>query len=340
MQIDLLSLKENWFSLQAAEPKLRIRDAAERLGVSELELLLTGLNQTCHLLEPDIQSILKELPKLGEVMALTRIGDFVHEVIAPFGEYKERHGTFMFFRPGQDTRYFIKHWKYAVAVSDDARNSIQFFNSQGEAVHKIHLKPQSNIEAYEKLVRSFKARDQSRPHLVSDIQTKEEDPSSLDPDSIREDWSNIKDVHQGNVIIRKNGNQRQKIYRLLGSEYTHLLDSKSVEGLLSELAKRHMPLMLFIMNCAAVQSFSGTIDKIVEMGPWFNILDKGFNLHMKSSEIGEVWLVGKPSKDGWVTSLDIFDKAGNEVMVITDQRGSGQSESPQWTELLNSLPSA
>ena len=340
MQIDPITLREQWTSLRQAEPKLRIRDAAERLKVSELELLLTGLENTCYLLKPDIKAILSQLPKLGEVMALTRNGGVVHEVTAEFGEHKERHGTFMFFRPGQDTRYFTTQWKYAVAVSEGEQNSLQFFNGKGNAIHKIFIKPQSNLEAYNTIVGDFKAEEQVLPSIEIEETTENQDLPSLDAEAIRESWSNIKDVHQGNIIIRKNGNQRREIYRLLGSEYTRLLDSKSVELLLTQLSERKMPLMLFAMNQAAVQSFSGKVEKLVTMGPWFNVLDKRFNLHMKSADIGEVWLVGKPSNDGWVSSLDIFDKKGNEVMVITDQRGSGQSESPLWTELLKTLPSA
>lgn len=339
MQALTNSLRDKWQSLKENEPKLRIRDAAIRLDVSELELLLTGLGETCQLLKPDVKALLLELPKLGEVMALTRNGGFVHEVTAEFGESKERGDTFMFFRPGQDTRYFINRWRYIVAVNEEDRNSFQFFDSKGDAVHKIYMKPQSNLSVYKDLVSSFKAEVQSMPTLEPE-QAIHEEPISLDGNAIRESWSNIKDVHQGNVIIRKHGNQRQEIYRLLGNEYTRLLAPNSVELLLTELAERQIPLMLFAMNAGAVQSFSGNINKIVTMGPWFNVLDKQFNLHMMSAEIGEVWLVGKPSKDGWVNSLDIFDKEGNEVMVITDQRGRGQHENCQWTELLQSLPSA
>ena len=50
-------LKEGWAALRAAEPKLRIRDAAQRLGVSEAELLATRTGQGVTRLRPEHRSV-------------------------------------------------------------------------------------------------------------------------------------------------------------------------------------------------------------------------------------------------------------------------------------------
>ena len=81
--------------------------------------------------------------------------------------------------------------------------------------------------------------------------------------------------------------------------------------------------MIFVMNDSAVQVYSGSVNEIKQFGPWFNVLDPEFNLHLRSKDIGAAWLIQKPSDDGWITTMDVFDKDGKEIMLIADNRGRG-----------------
>ena len=47
----------------------------------------------------------------------------------------------------------------ATATRSAAR--LQFFDEAGEAVHKVHLRPASNLYAYQKLVADARLADQS-----------------------------------------------------------------------------------------------------------------------------------------------------------------------------------
>lgn len=80
-----VDLARAWRELRVAEPKLRIRDAAARLGVCEADLRATECGRTTTRLVDDRQGILRRAPLLGEVMALTRDEHAVHEKI---GEYR------------------------------------------------------------------------------------------------------------------------------------------------------------------------------------------------------------------------------------------------------------
>ena len=73
------NLKEIWEKFQAANPRVRIRDAARQLGVSEAELLATATGETVVRLNDDFAAMLHELDALGYVMALTRNEEIVHE---------------------------------------------------------------------------------------------------------------------------------------------------------------------------------------------------------------------------------------------------------------------
>lgn len=333
-------LKEIWQAFHTANPTVRIRDAAAKLGVSEAELVATGCGETCTQLLLDWHAILSQLHTLGTVMALTRSDAMVHEVTGYFAEPHFHGETALFFRPGLDTRYFLGNWKHAYAVNENGRHSLQFFDAYGTAAHKIYLTEASNRRAYEQLVADFRTPQQRQHiHVERAVPTP---PAplvnmSLDISALRHSWANIRDVHEGNRIIKNLGGNRRAIYRALGEDYAQLLPSSTVKTLLSALAEQQIPLMLFGMNEAAVQSYGGTIHKLLQTGPWFNVLDPGFNLHLRTGEIGEVWRLRKPSDDGWVTSLDVFDTQGQEIMVMTDHRGRGETESATWTKLLQAI---
>lgn len=333
-------LKEIWREFHAANPTIRIRDAAAQLGVSEAELVATGCGETCTQLLLDWHAILSSLSTLGTVMALTRSDAMVHEASGYFAEAHFHGDTALFFRPGLDTRYFLGSWKHAYAVNENGRHSLQFFDAYGTAVHKIYLKEGGNRRAYDQLLADFRTPQQRQHIHVERVVPKLPQPlvdQSLDIASLRQSWANIRDVHEGNRIIKTLGGNRQAIYRALGAEYAQPLPASTVEQLLTTLAEQQLPLMLFGMNEAAVQSYSGTISKLLRTGPWFNVLDPDFNLHLRTGEIGEVWRIRKPSDDGWVTSLDVFDAQGQEIMVMTDNRGRGETESAAWTKLLQTI---
>ena len=54
----------------------------------------------------------------------------------------------------------------------------------------------------------------------------------------------------------------------------------------------------------------GPIKALKATGPWFNILDPRFNLHLPEDAIPSAWVVKKPTSDGTVTSLELFDAGG------------------------------
>lgn len=88
-------------------------------------------------------------------MALTRNESAVHEKIGPFE--KTIWGPHASLTLGKeiDLRIFPKHWVHGFAVAkldgEHVRRSLQYFDASGEAVHKIHLRPASNLEAYEQI---------------------------------------------------------------------------------------------------------------------------------------------------------------------------------------------
>lgn len=341
-------LKETWAAFKAANPKVRIRNAAEALGVSEAELVATGCGETCTRLLSNrlrLPELLAELQTLGKVMALTRNDAVVHEVSQVFGEIKQHGQTAMAFRPGQDTRYFLSHWHYAFAVSENNRHSLQFFDQAGDALHKIYLLENSDFAAYESLIDRYQLLQQSTE--LSDIQRPakvgEQPEVTIDAAVLQQQWAAIQDVHEGSRIIRDYGNQSQAVYRALGEDYARLLtrdalaEDSIIEDLLNHLVAEQQPCMIFARNQGAVQSYAGSLHRLLRTGPWFNVLDPDFNLHLRTDLIAEVWRVSKPSAAGRVDSIVVFDDNGQEILIITDNRRRGEQESTGWRAVLERL---
>src|SRR5690606_18477033 len=162
MNMTIDTLKEKWNALKAEQPHLRIRNAADALGVSEGELLSTNVGESVTVLKPDFAGILSEVESLGKVMALTRNDECVHERKGVYlnGDFSSPHAQ-LFVGDDIDLRIFLSEWKFAFAVVEGDKKSLQFFGKDGMAIHKIYLTKDSNPEAFDTLVEKFKSEEQT-----------------------------------------------------------------------------------------------------------------------------------------------------------------------------------
>jgi len=103
------------------------------------------------------------------------------------------------------------------------------------------------------------------------------------------------------------------------------------------VAERDISLMCFVGNRGIIQIHSGPVQSLRRTGPWFNVLEPHFNLHLNTHAIHSAWVVNKPTTDGWVTSLECFSKTGEMIVQFFGARKPGQPELVQWRALLESF---
>ena len=340
-------LAERWQALLRDNNTLRIRNAAEELGVSEAELLSTRTGQGVVRLQGDFKQLIARAESLGTVMALTRNDGMVHEKT---GQYKDVsiHGNMGLALGVIDLRIFFTRFNHGFAVEETGehgvRHSLQFFAANGEAVHKIYATDDTNMEAFNELVQNFRAADQT-PGLTLDAELIDKQkpadylavPANLDTQQLRHDWSELKDVHHFQAMLNKHGIERIPAYERIGADYAQRLDNDAFEAALTLAAEAQLPVMIFVGSTGVVQIHTGTIRKLLRTGPWFNILDPGFNLHANTTLIDQVWLVRKPTTDGVVSSLEMFDRKGQQLALLFGERKPGKPELDGWRELLNQL---
>jgi putative hemin transport protein len=95
--------------------------------------------------------------------------------------------------------------------------------------------------------------------------------------------------------------------------------------------------MVFVGNRGCIQIHTGPVKTLRAMGPWFNVLDPGFNLHLREDRIASAWVVRKPTADGVITSLELFDREDEMIATLFGKRKPGEAERGAWRGFAESL---
>ena len=339
------SLKTQWDALKQEQPHLRIRNAAQKLGVSEMELLATNIGSNVTRLRPEFKEMLAEIESLGKVMALTRNEECVHERkgIYANADFSNPHAG-LFVNEDIDLRIFLSHWKKVFSViEENARGtsrSIQFFGKDGEAIHKIFLTADSNVEAFEALVEKYKSEDQ-QPFETSEayeLNLDEKPDNEIDVEGFKQAWLELKDTHDFFMMMRKFGVSRTQALRLAPSDFHAKQISKDgIITMLEEVAKEKTPIMVFVGNKGNIQIHTGRVRKTMWHQEWYNIMDPDFNLHLDMSKIAQTWVVRKPTEDGVVTAIEVFNEMGEIIVQFFGKRKPGIPELDIWRETVEKL---
>lgn len=335
------TLKEKWTSLKAEQPHIRIRNAADALGVSEGELLATNVGEGVTVLRPAFVEILQNVEQLGKVMALTRNDECVHERKGIYlnPDFSSPHAQ-LFVGDDIDLRIFLSQWKYAFAVVEGDKKSLQFFGIDGLAIHKIYLTKDSNSEAFDTLVAKYKADKQSSEIKTEKISEKtiEKSDESIDVIGFQTAWKALKDTHDFYMVLHKFGVTRTQALRLAPDEtFAKKINNEKVVTLLEQASAREFPIMVFVGNRGNIQIHTGNVKKIMWHGSWINVMDPNFNLHLDTARIAETWVVRKPTEDGIVTAVEIFDKNGEIIIQFFGKRKPGVPELEVWRDLVAEL---
>ncbi|OKS86578.1 hemin-degrading factor [Mucilaginibacter polytrichastri] len=336
MESTTQSIKAQWDAFKEQNPKTRIRDAAKQLGVSEAELLNTGTGVNVIRLTSQFPELLKEVNTLEKVMALTRNDYCVHERKGIYKKATFNGHVGLVVTPDIDLRLFMSQWALGFAVNEADRHSLQFFDKSGEAVHKIYLTEDSNTEAYHALVTKYQAENQAEeltilpaPAAVVELQDHE-----ININEFQEGWKTLQDTHDFHPLLKKHQLTRTQALRLAPEDYALRLEVDTLKTILENAAARGQEIMVFTGSAGCIQIHTGPVVKLVETGPWFNVLDPDFNMHLRLDGIDTVWLVKKPTSDGWVHSIEVFDKDGNTIVQFFGKRKPGIPESEGWRALL------
>ncbi len=320
----------------------RSRDLASELGLSEAGLLAAHRGPEVVRLALGVKELVEALPSLGEIMVLTRNDVAVHEKVGRFGGIRFGAEAGLVVNPPIDLRLFPKHWAsaFAVEIPGEAgpRRSIQIFDRAGDAALKIHLRPASDVANFEAIRTRF-ALAEAEP-LDVQAYPPETLAGEVDADAFRRDFADMTDVHAFFPLLRRHGIDRRGALNLMGEAHVQALGQKAATRLLEAASAAALPIMCFVGSRGCIQIHSGPVEKIRAMGPWINVLDPGFDLHLREDLVGEAFAVRKPTRWGALTSVELYDAEGALAAQFFGVRDEKGPEDARWRALVAGLGAA
>ncbi len=338
---------------QARAAGQRHKDAAASIGVSEGEAIAAHGGEHDHLIKavplrgPWLE-LLQALAPCGPVLALTRNESTVHEKTGVYEKLSATGPVGLALGKDIDLRMFFAQWHAGFAVTEHAANpgmpaslSLQFFDASGLAVHKIFCRDATDRAAFEDVMRRF-----GDPSLGYLFRPKTPAPApraddEIDAPGLLGAWSAMKDTHDFFGMLKTFGAERQQSLRLAQGRFTRRVAPSALRELLQEAAFDGAPIMVFVGSPGCIQIHTGPVVRIEPMeirgAQWLNVLDPGFNLHLREDAIADVWVVEKPTSDGTVTSVEAFDHSGELMAMFFGERKPGQPEREDWRAIVRKV---
>lgn len=333
------TLRASWAKLRRHQPTIQNREAALTLGVSEGELVASACGEGVVRLRGSWGALLSELESLGPVVAITRNERCVHEKYGVYGNVRVLGPTGIVLNDAIDLRVFFDHWHHGFAVTDGHRQSLEIYDRDGTAVHKLILEPTSDRRAYADLVARYAADDQTPGLAVAPLAPAlpEIPDAEIDVHAFRAGWGALEDTHDFVQLLRTFRVSRVQALRLAGQDFAHRVHRASVMPVLKTAAGDATPIMIFVGNPGTIQIHTGPIVRITTTPYWLNVRDPSFHLRLRTDRIASAWVVRKPTIDGTVTALELFDAQNGLVAQVFGARKPGQAEQGRWRTIVSRL---
>ncbi|UOA27831.1 ChuX/HutX family heme-like substrate-binding protein [Pseudosulfitobacter sp. DSM 107133] len=323
--------------------KLRERDLADKLGITEAQLIAAHTGQGVTHIAPHPDNIIGIASQLGEVMALTRNISCVNEKVGHYGNYTSGAHAAMVLNDRIDLRMFPSHWCHAFmvekATDTGTRRSLQVFDAAGDAVHKIFMRDATKVAAWDAAKAALALPDQPTALDLAErapVEAAKPNPEKLDV--LQTEWSKMTDTHQFMRLTSKLRMNRLGAYRIVGAPFVRPLATGAIDRMLNDVQAAGIEVMVFVGNRGCIQIHTGPIETLKPMGPWQNVMDPGFNLHLRLDHVAEVYAVDKPTQRGKAVSVEAFDAEGGLIFQVFGVRKDDYDSRPAWREIVDALP--
>lgn len=324
---------------------LRQRDAAHAAGMTEGELIAAGAGIDTWQLNPDWPELFKGYPGIGSIMSLVRNEACVHELKGTMTTdmtITDQIGQVV--EGDIDLRLFPGRWGRAYLVHDEmkgsTRPSVQLYDKQGNAIQKVFPIGDGASEKLQAHAESLKM-DSQTPGWTVDPATEPVSPlpdATVDVAGFQRDWDAMTDTHQFFGILKNHGLQRTQALRLAGEPRAWRVDPTSLLGFMQTIAAEKITTLTFVGNPGILQIYTGTINKIMPMENWVNVMDPSYNLHCRADLVDQAWVVTKPTKEGSVYSFELFAEDGSTIAMIFGARKLGRDAMESFGDVVRGLP--
>ena len=340
-----VSLFDRYQALKSETPHLFPRDAAKRLGCSEAELV-AALPGALRLV-PRVAEMFRRMPSVGEVKTITRNE---HAVIEKWGRFEEVDvgGGHAGQVVGEeiDLRLFPKRFRFGFFVTEEGargrRDSLQFFDEHGDSVHKVYAESEDAAVRLRARAAEHLAPEDEAPIEV--VPVPEPPPkaalNATDVGAFRAAWDAMTDTHELFGLLKRFQLGRVQGLETAGPDRAREVEAGALGRVLAWAAESETPIMVFVGSRGMIQIHTGPVKTVRAQGGHLNVLDRRFNLHVKDGSVARAFVVKKPTADGIVTSLELYDDRGDTIALVFSKRKPGQIEGEAWRGALAAVPAA
>jgi putative hemin transport protein len=295
------------------------REVAAKSGSTEAALLGGQVGPGVVRLRTDWQLTLHRLGAVGPVISLTANRHATIGSLVVYRNTATRGPAAQVSDGDTDLCLFLSEWHTGFALRDQGGlgpgRSLQFFDAEGGAVHKIFLRESSDVDAFDELVRR-QASDHQIPAPERQAESGEprSDPTVPTTESDPEPHSDIRHLDESLPLVHSSDLTQD--HRFAGPMWSQRVARASLRQVLETAIVSKVPLLIMVGNHGAIQNHAGPVGGLREVDGWLAIHDSNFNLHIDELGIESAWVVRKATPDGVVTSLELYDRAGEMIVYL------------------------
>jgi len=298
-------------------------------------------------LNGDFAPLMQRLAALGNLTEVTRNPSALLEKDNVSGALYVNNEIELAPAEAMHLRIFYPQWEHGYALEEhDACNggkqhSLQFFDRYGNMMHKIVLGENGDIASFRQLVRDHAAAEQLAPHLIhpreSDTEGNDDTLSQIDVDALRAEWAH---THNHDDFVQRQeafDQQRLRKLRLAGKAFAYQVANDSARVILQRMTEFGTSIMAQVGNAGIVQAYYGKIKNIRVKDSRLKIMNAGFRMQLREDHIDSIWVAKKPTTDGIITSLELFNRQGTHIASFLSKKSNGQPEPREWREAIMRL---
>tara|TARA_B100000579_G_scaffold430451_1_gene443879 strand:- start:348 stop:1322 length:975 start_codon:yes stop_codon:yes gene_type:complete len=301
-RFDNIKLKWEKFKSNPDNKKTRIKNAADILEVSEAELLSTEIGENVFYLDiADYDQFFQKFIDIDKIMLLIRSDYVVHEVIVDASKTIFKKDSFIATSKMQttitefDSELFTFVFFEKKIHAGKELKSFQFFDINGKALIKIFLKG-LKTDKFEEIAQEY--------HKEYQYEVQKQ----------------IYNQNQKNII--RSVNILEKEYNLKNQKITtNEINGSILRYILEGASKSIIPIKIHAFGDKITQNYRGIIKNIVDFGPWINVIDKYFNLHVLENNIKKSIINKYYKTKHSIIIISFFDSNQDKVIDIGPMDG-------------------
>jgi putative hemin transport protein len=318
-----------WRAHRLANPEMRAAEAAVDLGVSEAELVATGCGKTATRLTADWSDLVADLHRLGPVQVESRNDHAVHNVTGTYADVAARGDSLVL-------QYAFRNWSTGFAVVEDSLPGLQFFDPHGTAVHKVGLTADSRVEAYAALVSRYRHDDQE---TLQGVEPRRPDPwklldAQVDVAALTARWHDLQTENEFDEMLYAAKVGHVQALRLVPNGLATAVVTDAPRRVLETVAANATPVRITVANAGVAQTHVGTISSLQLSGRWLRVSGPRLHLQLEESAVASVWIVRKPTRDGIISVLEVFDACERPICEVRGTETARDVEDPAWRFVL------